>query len=242
MSGKTLSLFFIIFLLSISSNATEIAQEYTGYSEEINQTFIIEYENETYFWIDYIQFFQYSSSLLIKNDTVIRDPEIISLFSRAYIIHKNYEKGHVEQLRILSQMLNQICERLSSLKEECNEISELAEESAHHLELSIDSFSPSNAEKHYLTQEIMIEKMEISLQQIEEMGNRTMYMKNYQDSLKNMLEILKPSQENLKKSGEMIEKRIEMKIKSREGGSDFALFLGLVIVALLILSFIWIKR
>jgi hypothetical protein len=240
MSGKTPNLFFAVLLLSAISNAIDLDQEYQGYSENINQTYTIEYMNETYLWVDYVQFIQYSGSLLIRGDEVVRDPDLISKFSMAYVIHKNYDKQYAENLRLYSKNLNQICGRLSSLQEECIEMVELSEKSAYHLELSIESFSPPDAEGYYLAQREMMGNIELSLQKIE--TENSIYREDYREALESLLDMLKTTNENLEKSSEMIMQRMEMKIKSKEQGSDFVIILGAAILILVILSFIWIKR
>ena len=232
---------------SIPREIENKASKYKGYDELISNITLVKYKNETYYWVEYSRTLMYSGSLLLdENSHPVRDKKILLIFSIADIIHKNFRKENVEQLREFSQYYSSLANNIRDLSPElANDsrgISKLLLRSSQYLEKSINSFSPQDTENYLYQESKLIKKMQLAYQNslsIKETEN-SVILKNYQDSLVNIFGVIEGNRENLLKSGDYMSQNIQSRISSEDKRRETEMIL--IVITILLLIFVFFLR
>lgn len=231
-------------VFSIPPGVRDKAYEYKGYDELISNITPVEYRNRTYYWVEYSKTLVYSGSFLLDADLhPVTDNETLLAFAAADIIHKNFRRGSVEQLRDFSGYYKSLADNirdpsLGHVVNDSREISHLLHESSNHLERSIDSFSPDDAGSYLHLESMLIEKMMDAYRNVRDKGNSSL-VSNYRNSLANIYDAVTVNRESLLKSCGFITQNILSRVSSKEEGSGTEMILIAVAVLLLVLvSFI----
>jgi hypothetical protein len=229
---------------SIPQGVRDKAYEYRGYDELISNITPVGYQNRTYYWVKYSKTLVYSGSLLVDDGLhPVTDNETLIAFVAADIIHNNFGRAGVEQLRDFSRYYGSLADNihdpsLGLVVNDSREISHLLSESSNYLERGVSSFSPDDAGSYLRLESMLMGKMKEAYRNVGDGGNSSI-VSNYRDSLANIYDSLTLNREGLLESCGFITKNILSRVSSREEGSETEMILIVAAVLLLVLvSFI----
>lgn len=222
--------FFILSLAILTSSvfaATEeeiekTAREYKGYDELIKNISTVEYHNGTYYWVEYSRNLAYSSSVVLdENLSPVKDDWDIKVFTVAEVLNKNYPPQSAEEWKNFADYFNSISgyfnqsSNSSQQASDSNEIAAVLYDCSSHLNNSIKSYSPQDAEIYLSSEVKAIKLMETAhANYIRAKADGVVNMDDYDNSLVNIRQILVANENNLDKASTQLNRYSQSKIMS----------------------------
>ena len=218
--------------LQVSLWVEQKANEYKGYDELITNITYVEYQNKTYYWVDYSRMLVYSGSLLIGPDCkAAEDGPTLELFITADMIHKNYPPESVGQWKEFSRYFDffSVAYRSShpELSKDARNIAVSLNGSADALQCAIASYSPQATEEYLRSQDMLIEQMEAAyINSMNSSEESPGYLGEYKDALLNIGKTIKESRQGLTNAAGYMAGNMHLRVASEKNRPLFEIIMA----------------